>query len=278
MAAPSKTRALLEEPLLHFAVLAAVVFGLHRLLAEDPTPAPAPAADDALVIDDAFVDGLVEQERLATGRAPDRDAVTRRWIRDEVLAREATRLGLADHDPVVRRRLVQLAELWLEASVELPEPTDEQLAFVLERDRARYAAPGAVAFEHVFFASARADATGDARAARERLEAGTEAAALGDPFLLGARIAARTDAELRGSFGPPFAAAVAALEGDGWSEPIESSYGVHLVRVTSRTPPRAPTLDEVRDRVRADWMAERLAAETRAAVERVRARYVVERR
>ena len=43
--------------------------------------------------------------------------------------------------------------------------------------------------------------------------------------------------------------------------------------------PSAKKIDEIwSDRVRADWMAERLAAETRAAVERVRARYVVERR
>ncbi|MEZ4338754.1 MAG: peptidylprolyl isomerase [Sandaracinaceae bacterium] len=274
----SAARQLLKEPLLHFAVIAAATFGLHRAFGDAPPIEEAPSPE-RIVIDDAFVDGLVEQERLATGHAPDRAEVERRWLREERLAREAGRLGLAEHDPILRRRLVQLAELWIESSVEVAEPTDDELAFVLRRDAARYAVPSAVAFEHVFFASRRPDPRGDAIAARDRLRDDVEVpATLGDPFLLGARLPLRTRAELAGSFGPAFADAVLGLEGSAWSEPIESSYGVHLVRPTERRPARAPALAEVRARVRADWMAERTRAEVRAAEERLRERYVVERR
>lgn len=277
--APIRDR-LLREPILHFALIAGAVFAAHRAFGSE---APAPLDGDGpirIVIDDAFVDGLVEEERLATGRAPARADVEQRWLRDERLAREALRLGLGEHDPILRRRLVQLAQLWLEAGVDLPEPTDEELAFVLDRDAARYAVAAAVGFEHVFFARRRTDALADARAALERLResAVEEPAALGDPFLLGGAIAPRTPAELAGSFGPGFATAVLAHERDGWSDPIESSYGVHLVRVTERRAPRRPDLAEVRERVRADWMAERTRAEVRAAEERLRARYVIERR
>lgn len=272
-------RKLLAEPLLHFALIAAATFGLHRAFGE-AAPADPPAGAERIVIDDAFVDGLVEQERLATGHAPDRAEVERRWLREERLAREAIRLGLDAHDPILRRRLVQLAELWIEASVDVAEPTDEELAFVLSRDAERYAVPAAAAFEHVFFARRRADPRADAEVALARLRAGPveDPASLGDPFLLGARQAARTRAELAGSFGPGFADAVLALEGDGWSAPIESSYGVHLVRPTERRAARAPDLAEVRARVRADWVTERTRAEVRAAEERLRERYVVERR
>ncbi|MBX3270774.1 MAG: peptidyl-prolyl cis-trans isomerase [Sandaracinaceae bacterium] len=273
MATESKLRAVVREPLLHFAVIAAAVFAADRAFGVE-----APAAQDPyaqIVVDDAFVDGLVEQERLAAGSAPARDEALARWAREERLAREAVRLGLGAHDPILRRRLVQLAELWLEASVALDEPSDETLAFVLERDATRYAIPDARAIEHVYFARRRADPAADAEGARAALDDGAPVAALGDPFLLGARFPLRTRAELAGSFGEAFAAAVFALEGEGFSAPIESSYGVHLVRVTERRAARRPALDEVRARVRADWREEQTRAHVRAAEDALRARYEV---
>ncbi len=278
---PSLRDRVLREPLVHFAVLAVLVFGVHRLFGEpEATPAPASATRPHIVIDEAFVDGLVEQDRIASGRAPDREEVTNRWLRDEILAREATRLGLAEHDPIMRQRLVQLAELWLEANVQVADPTDEQLQFILERDRARYVSPATVAFVQVFFASSRARADEDAADARAQITGMNpmDAARLGDPHLLGVRIAASTQAELAGSFGAPFAAAVFSLDERTWSEPIQSSFGFHLVYISEREDARIPTLDAVRARVRSDWLAERTRTEVRRARAELRAAYVIERR
>jgi len=273
----STTRRVLREPMLHFAVLAALIFAAHAAFGGAAPDDPPPRDPATIVLDEAFLDGLAERERLATGRAPDRDALERDWLREEILVRESERLGLGAHDPILRQRRVQLAELWLEASVDVPEPSDDELSAILRRDRARYAQPAQVSFTHVFFASRRGDPMADAAAARARMPV-PYPAQLGDPFLLGASIRGRTRDALAGSFGEGFADAVFALEPETWSAPIESSYGAHLVFVNERTEPRDPPLDEVRDRVRADWIAERTEAETRAAFERLRARYVLERR
>ena len=178
-------RRVLRDPLLHFAVLAALIFAAHRAFGGDAPPADEAADGATIVIDESFLDGLAERERLATGREPDRDALERDWLREEILVREAERLGLGAHDPILRQRQVQLAELWLQASVEVPEPSDAELSAILRRDRARYAEPARVTFEHVFFANRRDDPLADA--ARAEIPDATPTST-GDPFLLGRTI------------------------------------------------------------------------------------------
>ena len=51
----------------------------------------------------------------------------------------------------------------------------------------------------------------------------------------------------------------------GPNAPIESAYGVHLVEIIERTDGRLPDLDEIRERVAADFDFDR-TARARAAV------------
>ena len=124
-------------------------------------------AEDAIVVDAALVDGLVQRQRQWTGSTvADPAAITQEWIREEVLFREALRLGLDRGDGVVRRRLVQKMELMLSALSEPDPPSDEELQAYYEKHRVRFQQPPAVRFDHVFFREGR-DA--DALAAREKL-------------------------------------------------------------------------------------------------------------
>ncbi|HJL19533.1 MAG TPA: peptidylprolyl isomerase [Sandaracinaceae bacterium LLY-WYZ-13_1] len=267
-------RRLVREPLLHFALLGAAVFAAHYALAP---PADPPDAR-VLVLDDAFVDGLRERAR-ARGAHPDDAALERAWIREEVLVREARRLGLERGDPIVRRRLVQKLELWLEAQADVPAPDDDDLARHLRAHADRYRRPPRVGFTHVFFGRDRADPIGDARAALDALRAdGAAPTDLGDPFLLGRDQPPRPVAAVAGSFGPSFAEAVAGAPRDAWAGPFQSSYGAHLVRVTERTEGSLPSVDAVRERLTADWRRARREEAVARAVERLVERYRVERR
>jgi hypothetical protein len=270
--AEPRLRRLAREPLLHFAVLGLLVFGLHRAFGE-----PEPVEDDGrtLVLDARFVEALRARARSARGRDVDADAVEREWMREEALVREARRLGIDRGDTIVRRRLVQKMELWLDAAVEVPEPTEADLAAALEARADAYRRPRTVAFEHVFFARSRPDPGEDARRALRRLIAGE--AETGDPFLLGRSVSARPLADVAGAFGPPFARLVDEAPVGAWSGPFESSYGLHLVRVTERTDSRAPTLPEVRDRLREALVTERREAAVDEAVTTLVSRYRVRR-
>ena len=72
------------------------------------------------------------------------------------------------------------------------------------------------------------------------------------------------------TFAPEFAAAAAALTRRGdVSPPVASSFGVHVILLLERTPPRAVPADERRELVWRDVVSQRARAAERALLERL---------
>ena len=118
----------LREPLLHFAVLGAVLFAADYALvgrAEDP---------HSIVID-AAVDA--ESQRVfaeARGRQPNDEelyALRRVWLDNEVLYREGLALRLDDGDPAIRARVIFKALSVIDAGLTRPPIDDEHAAHLV---------------------------------------------------------------------------------------------------------------------------------------------------
>jgi len=262
----------LREPLLHFAILGVAVFALHRWVA---SPAP-----NRIVVSTSVINGLRQEHLRRNGVPPtaeEEEAAIQRFVDGEVLYREARAMGLDRDDLIVRRRLMQKMELLTEDTEASAEPTDAQLQAYLDAYGARYTVPDQVSFVQVFVAADRHPADLDAMAAhlREQVVAGGEPTQLGEPFLRGHEFTRQSEREIAGTFGSPFASQVMALPTGSWSEPIRSSFGLHLVRVDEHLAARAPSLTDVRGAVRRDWLEEQRVAANRTAIERLRKRYEV---
>jgi hypothetical protein len=259
---------LLREPIVHFVAAGAVLFAVHSLIAPDVPAAPRTGGGEAttIVVSRRFVDELARAETERTGRSPsetDRAALIQGWLDEELLVREAAALGLGRGDPIVRRRLVQKMEFLLEDASALEEPTDDDLRAWLERNAERYREPERWTFAHVFFRS-----EADARAATS---AGDPTRS-GDAFPLGARFARRPHNEIASLLGDDFAESIARIDPVGaWIGPIRSAHGFHLVRLEERLEPRLPEVNEVRSKLRTDWLADRRAAARREALRTLRA-------
>jgi len=76
----------------------------------------------------------------------------------------------------------------------------------------------------------------------------------------------------RGQLPPELEAVAFALPEGATSEPVETGLGYHVLRVESRQPARAPTLDEARVRIRAHLASAKRAEAERAFVAEVLAR------
>jgi peptidyl-prolyl cis-trans isomerase C len=273
-------RRLSREPLLHFVLLGAALFALHRAVA----PRPDPRSARRIEVTPSVLAGLLQEHARRTGAPPTRDeerALVRRYVDAEVLYREALALGLDRGDVIVRRRLVQKMEL-LDEEEAPAVPAEAELQAILDGAGDRWARPARVALEHVFVARDRhADAAAEAARLRARLLAGDDPARLGDPFLRGRAFPPTAERDLAAMFGAPFARAVMALpeppqrDRGAWSEPIASSFGWHLVRVTAREEARPARLDEVRREVEHAWRERRRAEAKRAALDRLRMHYDV---
>ena len=260
----------LREPLLHFLLLGAALFALHRLVA------PPPGDSDAILIAAPFVDALREDHRQRTGRPPtpqEEQGLVARFVDEEILYREARALGLDRGDVIVRRRLAQKMESLLGAEA-LVEPSDADLAAFAAAHPGELAAPPRRSLEQVFFDRGRRGATVEnaAREALAALQRGGAAHELGDPFLRGRSFVERPRQELVQIFGPELVATVEAAPADTWVGPLASPYGLHLVRI--RGPAQAVIADGVRrEEVREAWLAARRPAEREESLARLRERY-----
>ena len=208
---------------------------------------------------------------------PELERLIKEAVDEEVLYREAQRLGLDVEDAIVRRRLAQKMTFILEDAGDAAAPSADEVEEYYQRHAERYRRPPRTTFDHVFLsADSRADPARDAAALlREIADDGDGWKRLGDPFMLARTYAARTDPAIARLFGTGFADAVSTLPAGTWSGPVPSTYGMHLVRVRGRTPSGAPSLDALRDRVVADLREERRRERSRAAYQALREDYEV---
>jgi hypothetical protein len=198
--------------------------------------------------------------------------------RPEELVRQAKALGL-DDDSVIRRLLVEKMRILLAHDPPLLKPTAAELQEYLERHRARFEQPAELTFSHVFV-SERVHGkrlTHAARALAVKLRGLPPSAALrlSDPFPLDASLHAQSHARVLARFGRAFADRVFALPPGAWSAPIPSPYGLHLVRVESKSAPRLPELEVIEEQLAQAVLAERAAAQLAAGITRLRRLYEV---
>lgn len=227
-----------------------------------------------------FVEGLRAEEQRRSGRAPtpeEERGLVARFLDEEVLYREALALGLDRGDLIVRRRLVQKMEFLTQDAAPLPAPDDAALQRWLDQHPDEFRAPPRLSFRHVFLNRERRGPTidADARELLSSLRGGVDPDRLGDPFLVGSRFALRSEGEIARVFGAPFAALVEALPAGAWSDPLPSSFGLHLVAVEQRIEGTTPSLASVRERVRQGLLAARRGEANRAALDALRSRYAI---
>ncbi len=277
-----KLRRWLRSPLLHFFVLGLVVFGLHAVLNLD---AGTSRRDPHLVeITSADIEFLRTNWNRLMGREPRADELERLlddFIREEVLYREALGMGLDQHDTVIRRRLAQKMDFLFKDLAEMNEPSDEEVRTYHDSNAERYRAPAMVSFTHVYFSpdlrgeSAARDARATLADIRARGIDPSETSSLGDRFMMQSYYPQQTYESAAWEFGRSFAAALPDIESGSWGGPVESGFGLHLVYLHERIEPRQPPLDEVRERVTQDLLADRRQRVNEAAYGEISSRYTI---
>jgi hypothetical protein len=117
----------LREPLVHFLLIGAALFGIFAWRGAAVMPV---ARTDQIVITPGLLDNLRTSFERMNGHAPgakELDQAVEIYVREEILNREARALGFDRDDTIVRRRLVQRMEFVSAAGVEGRTPSDEEL-------------------------------------------------------------------------------------------------------------------------------------------------------
>jgi PPIC-type PPIASE domain len=201
-------------------------------------------------------------------------------IPEEVLYREA--MGLDQDDVIVRRRMRQKFEfLSGDLAARNGPPNEQELEAYLRQYADKYREEPRFTFEHIFFNREKHGKSGeaDAKAVLARLTgkngAPIDLEKLGDAFLLPFRFEKISAGETARLFGENFGKQLVSVETGNWAGPLESNYGLHLVRIDERELETAPPLANVREAVLRDLLNERRKQELDVQYAKLRARYTI---
>jgi parvulin-like peptidyl-prolyl cis-trans isomerase-like protein len=255
----------LREPLLHFAVLGALLFGVDALLASRE-------GDPRVIVVDADVDAhAIKVFKEARGRDPNKDelySLRKVWLDNEVLYREGVALGLDKGDTAIRERVIFKALSMVDAGVKLPRVDESTLREWFLKNRVKYDEPARFDFEEAVLTGDRSEPA--ARAFAVALNAGTP----GDTEA-GLRVfTGRPHDNIVQSYGADFATSLAAAPVGEW-QALPSREGVRVIRLKSTSPAKPAVFEQVAGAVLQDWTDSVLAEQRSTAVAALARKYKV---
>ena len=286
-------RKILRDPLVHFLVAGVVLFLLYGVVGASNDEGDGRTVHvghtELLVFlqqQSKKFDPAQFEKILAAMPEPERRALIDEYVRQEVLVREAKRLGLEQKDYVIRRRLIQKMEFLADGYAKQTVALDEDaLETYYAEHLADYLIEPTITFTHVFIDTRKhkaEDMSGVVGRVGETLKRQSvpfsDAPKYGDRFPFHVNYVDKTDAFIATHFGDDFRDAVFEGEvGAGlWQGAYQSAYGWHHVMVTKRAEARQPEFAEVRSRVTADANREALKAAQDEAIGDVVAGYDID--
>ncbi len=265
---------LLRQPLLHFLAIGGLIFLVFAAI-DDKGEAPA----NVIVVTPERINQLAAGFRSVWKRMPtddELDALIDENIREEVYYREALALGLDRNDAVVRRRLRQKMEFLADTGADLLKPAAGELEAYYAANEQTFRRGPRLAFEQLYLGETPDRDSIIRSLSALRSNRAADPAALGQRTLLPARLGLSPPNAIDGVFGQGFFERLAELPPGEWAGPVESAYGVHLVRIPDSLPARTPPLEDVRDAVLRDWKAAKAEEIRELQYARLRERFVVE--
>jgi peptidyl-prolyl cis-trans isomerase C len=264
---------LIKDPLVHFLAIGVALFALAAWRGQSVS-----AGREEIVVTAEQVAQARAAAAVLQGREPtpeELQALIEPTIRDEVMYREALALGLDENDDEVRRRLIEKMSYLTQDLADPAAASEQALHEFYAANPATFTIPALVSFDQVFFSpGTRGDAleTG-AAAGLAALRAGRAPIEVGDRTPLRESYDDAPREQVAVLFGDDLAAALFGTAPGEWTGPFRSDFGLHVVRLRSRTAARLPAYDEIVARVAEEYGAQRRREANERAYREMRERY-----
>ena len=180
------------------------------------------------------------------------------FIKREVLAREAKKLGLDKIDSIISARLAQLGQQALVGEIiDIDNVEISEVNNFFDTNKSQYIEPETISFSHIFF-----DTEESAKSYLIKLSVEPDSEKLKDLINTGGIVfpyqknySKKPFSFVVGHFGEIGATNIFSLQKDinNWQGPIRSSLGYHLVNVFNRTPMKQMALEDILSEVKRDY-------------------------
>ncbi|AXV67433.1 peptidyl-prolyl cis-trans isomerase (plasmid) [Pseudoalteromonas lipolytica] len=241
---------ILKEPITHFLVLGSLLFAAWNYLA------PSQESENneyVIVVDQAKFDHLKTLWKAQWKHEPSNEdiaAILERHIRKEVFYREALTMGLDQSDEIIRTRLAQKMEAVASDLSNLMQlPSEQQLKEFHQARPELFTIAQSFAFEQVILMP---------QEAQEPKLSEIRAQLIANPNTLNSFENRRSvpnnwplmpENTLKNAFGGTFVEQLAKQPAEQWVGPIESGFGLHLVKIANNTPEHLAPFSDIKDYV-----------------------------
>lgn len=254
-----------REPLLHFVLIGAVLFGLDHCIA-------VRADDPHTIVIDAAVDAEAKQTfQTSRGREPTAEelkALRQVWLDNEILYREGVALGLDKGETAIRERVIFKALTMVDANTKRPEFDEKVLSDWFEKHRARYDQPARYNFQEAVLSGESSETT--VRSFVSALNAGRA-----PDVEAGLRVFnGRPRSNVEQSYGAEFASALETSPVGEWRA-IQSKDGWRAMRLESIAPGQPAEFQKIQNVVVQDWTDAVLSEQRSAAVHALAKKYTI---
>ena len=255
----------MREPLLHFVVLGAVLFGVDHYIVSH-------ADDPRTIVVDARVDRQARDVfKKARGREPNADelyALRKVWLDNEVLYREGLTMQLDKGDQAISERVIFKALSVIDASVKRPPFDDSTLRTWFQANHARYDQPARYDFQEAVLAGDKSESALHAFAAN--LNAGTP----GDAQAALRVFKDRPRDNLVQSYGQEFMDTLETTPLNEWRV-LPTKNGPRAMRLETVKPAVPAHFEDLRGVVLQDWTDSVMAEQRSAAVRALAKKYTI---
>lgn len=266
-----------KEPLIHFIILGGLLFAGHMLWQKHVTKADYTITVTAEEMERQALIFAGENRRQPTD--DDLKALLFSHVEEQALMREAQRLGLGEDDTIIRRRLAQKMRFIIEDAAPPPLPETAKLEAWFESNIDLFKSPETRSFSHIYLSPETRgnDITANAQSLLAQVnESDSNWESLGDPFMLKREFKNLSALDVTRLFGKNFQAEIFSATGKDWRGPVESAFGLHIVRINSITPQETPDFKTIRSEVETRWQAQAQRSANQDALKGVIRKYKID--
>ena len=253
---------MLKEPLLHFFILAMIVFVGYEVAKNE----------DEFLLEISQVDidariSLLEQSQGTVFSPGLKEEMTALYIEEQMLVREALSLNL-DKDVRIHDMLAQKMRHVL--SGDIIQPSEEEIQAFYNQNIDTYRTPPTIIAEEIIFETSEELADQIKQLLMNKADSNSLLALEKASINTLPRINA---SQLGNLFNEEFSDQVFDAKQGEWVGPQKSALGQHWLRIIEAEESSTPSLDEIRNRVRLEWIVREEETRLQQEVDRLWEKY-----
>ncbi|EJC6851437.1 peptidyl-prolyl cis-trans isomerase [Vibrio parahaemolyticus] len=244
---------IIKEPFIHFLFLGGLIFFSYSMLQQYHQN------DDGtdIVLDQRELNHVVELWKLQWKRDPNEQeltAIVDRYLRQEVFYREALAMDLDKNDKIIKERLSQKMEsIAVDLNTLMSPPTDDELKKYFNENSDSYIEPEKYTFKQILFTNDELSIP-QLTQLKNSLNKGKEVPLNRiHKYSIPYEWKSVPSNEIKINLGEDFLKQLKSSDTKEWLGPIDSTYGMHLVYLESKTPSKLGDFDDIKARVLRDY-------------------------